>query len=40
MAVKPRYTRRGCLILRDGKVAHACLTITGARFKLWRLRRG
>lgn len=33
-------TRRGTLIFVDGRLEHACLTLTGARILAWRLRRG
>lgn len=33
------YSRRGPMIFRDGQPHFFCLTITGARIKLWRLRR-
>lgn len=31
--------RRGTLIFIDGRLEHACLTLCGARFLAWRLRR-
>lgn len=38
--MKPRYSRKGTMILKDGAPYYFCLTFTGARFKLWKLRRG
>lgn len=34
-----KYKRRGTLVFKDGKLYRACLTITGAKWLHWRLRR-
>ena len=37
--MRSAYTRKGTMIFRYSEPHYFCLTFTGARWKLWRLRR-